>query len=271
MLAGYILVRQTLAKLELAISTRNDQFKIMKILNFLILFLLLTFSRASGALTVLHHVGTTGVNGGLTLTVPATGNGNLLVVIVAFTDGVTVTSVSDGTNNFIQFPNAYVNSGTYDYFAMDVWYLPSSVSGKTTITLNNTCCASFIDFEYWEVSGLTSPRPDVVASMVNGAQSGGLATGAAVTPANLNEFILAGDVTGGTVTGNPAGGNEFTSGGDIVNGDGYISYISTSTASAQPVWTDSGAQFTSVTAAFTGSASRAYFYNAKIKNAKFGI
>lgn len=252
----------------------------MKIITFLISFLLFIFSPCFAAITVVQHTGlqsstnvstfilnnSNGVNG-----FTATGNGHLLICIISYPTNVSLTGISDGADSFIEFPNAFALNTTAA-FEMDVWYVPKSISGATAVTLNFNGPASFIDFEFWEVSGFTKPVPDTVGIVNNGLTSGGLDTGAAVKPRTANEFIVAGDTTDGSLTANPTGGNEFTSGGDILNGDGFVSYISSSTASAQPQWTDSGGtNFVSSTAAFVDSISRVYLRNSKINNSKFGF
>lgn len=257
--------------LKLGISTHDDRFKIMKIFTFSTLFLLLTFSNAFAALTVIQHSGeylASQSTAALNIT-QATGSGNLLVVMVYYDTSTTVTNVTDGTNNFTQFSNGVFNFGSN---GIGVWYLPKSVSGKTTVTATLSAPPFNVTLEFWEVSGFINPGPDVAASISSGVQSGGAATGAAVTPSSSNDFIVAGDSTNGDVTVNPKAGNVFTSGGDITGGGftGYVSYISTSTASAQPAWTDDGTSFVSETAAFKNITIVQRINNARINNAKLG-
>lgn len=243
----------------------------MKILTFLIIFLLLMFSNAFAALSVVQHTGIgLGTVSSGSVTVTSTGSGNLLVVmlILGNTLPTTVTSVSDGANSFTQFPNAYPAGSPQG--TNDVWYLPQSVSGKTSITVNLTGAPTFgWDIEFWEVSGFKSPLPDVAGIITNGAQLTGTATGAGVITTGTADFIVAGDNTSNAVTANPKAGNEFTSGGDIWGGDGYCSLITTTAGFHQPAWTDNGNTFTSSTAAFR-DPNTTHIYNAKISNAKIG-
>lgn len=239
----------------------------MRTLTLLILFILSIYSEAFAAITIVQHVPTLVFsNSTLSATVSATGSNHLLVALITAPTGITVTSVSDGVNNFKQFPNAYTNGNG----AMDVWYLPQSVSGKTTITVNVSASTAFIELEFWEVSGFISPFPDVVGTLPNGTQSGGNATGPAVTPSASNDFIVAGDGNnGGGITQNPLTGNVFSSGGDTIGTDGFVSDIATSSASAQPVWQDPGSIFWALTAAFR-NAGGVYIGKANIGKARIG-
>lgn len=241
---------------------------INKLIILISFFLISIYSSAFAALVEVQHVGYgAGTGTSATATVAATGSGNLLVVIVANTPGIKVTSVSDGTDNFTQFPNAYFNGSIG---SMDLWYLAKSISGKTSMTVNFSGSSSFVDVEFWEVSGFNHPFPDVVGIISPfGVVSSTTATGAAVLTTGTTGFIVAGDDTAGGVTVNPAGGNEFSSGGNLFNTDGYCSLISSTAAIHQPAWTEStnGAHFNSITAAFKEETGT-YIYNAKINNAK---
>lgn len=220
------------------------------------LLVLLHCPSAAAALTVVQHE-TTGTSalGGNTLTITlnqATGSGNLLVVGEMNDDSMLVSGVSDGTNNFTQIPNVQaVDNVMYT----DMWYLPLSTAGKTTITVTFSGTVNdFATMEVWEVSGFASPAVDVSMALSNGVQSGGFATGPVVTTTTTKEFIAALDQSSATVSQNPKTGNEFTSGGDIDTGNnGYCSLITTVAGAHQPAWKDNGASFESSVAAFRES------------------
>ena len=187
----------------------------------------------------------------ISTTVTATGSGNLLIAgTISAHSHFPVISVSDGTNNFIKFPEATGIDILNDAQA-EIWYLPQSTSGKTLITLTIGSTSTFIGLEVWEVSGFTNPVPDATGTVNDGVQTGGTATGSAVRTRSSKGFIVGMDITEQAVSSNPAAGNEFTSGGDIdAGGDAFCSLISTTAATHQPSWTDNGNTFTSITAAF---------------------
>jgi len=230
----------------------------MKI-TLLTLFLLVIYSNAFASLTIVQHTNngfSLPVSTTWSLPITATGNGNLLVAGIlsaCSSQYATISSVSDGTNNFTQFPNAVGETlVSPTYYLSDVWYLPKSNSAKTTITVNlNT--SGDISVEIWEISGFTNPIPDVAGVVNNGTDVANTDTGAAVITTSTTGFVVGENCTQYQVTANPAAGNEFTSGGDIdPNHNGFCSLISSTAASHQPTWTDStnGSLFVSSTAAF---------------------
>ena len=102
---------------------------------------------------------------------------------------------------------------------------------------------------------MTSPAPDV-GNTNTGTTTGGLDTGATVTTTSSPGFIAAMD-SGGDETQNPATGNQFVSGGgvidDTVGGNivGYVSLITSSTGSYTPVWGDNQtASYATIVASF---------------------
>jgi hypothetical protein len=190
----------------------------------------------------------------ITISVVATGSGNLLVVGASNTNAVTIASVSDGTNSFTQASNAAASAGS---FRSDMWYLLSSTAGKTTITITFSGGAGTYYKEgwFWEVQGITSATFDVGGHTNNGVQSGGLATGPSLTTTGTKEFVAAIDLTSSAVYG-PAPGNEFVYGGDqTADNDGSSSLITKTTGAHQPVWTDDGGSFVSSAAAFKAKSN----------------
>lgn len=211
------------------------------------------------AISIVQHVAKAQAAGSssIAITVAATSAGNLLVVIVGGNPNtVTISSVTDnatgGSNTYAQRSGA---RGTDASRFIDCWRsLSAAHGGATTITITGSG-ANVEDAEFWEVSGFTTAGDDVAAVVNNGVQSGGTATGAAVTTTSTTGFIVAGDMTSAGVTANPKAGNEFTSGGDIdANSNAFCSLISTTAASHQPAWSDTGTSFTSNTVAFKETA-----------------
>lgn len=214
------------------------------------------------AVTIVQHK-TSGGSGGatMTVTVTATGAGNLLVVGVE-DDGastVTVTGVSDGTSAFTQVPSARATNTNNN--VTDVWYLASSNAGKTTITASLTgATGTGVALYFWEVSGITSPSPNGAAVVSNGTGAAGTYTGASLTPSAPQFLVgLIGTTSGAAITQNPKTGNEFTAGGDI-DASGWTTsagcaLITTSATAHQPVWLagTTAVSFCASTVAFQGT------------------
>jgi hypothetical protein len=183
----------------------------------------------------------------LLITVTSTGTGNLLVAHGLSFDGTTphnISGVSDGTNNFTQFPSAAIVGSGANFTGIDSdwWYLPASSSGKTTITITWSGSVTFREGEVWEVSGFTTPATDGTA---NNTSAGGTASGTDATGPTLNttgnpEFVAAAIGVGNSVSANPKAGNEFTAGGNDPGsgtaGDAWCSLITTTTGNHTPVW-----------------------------------
>lgn len=203
---------------------------------------------AVNTLTVVQHAVnyTSGSSSSTSVTVSSTGSGHLLVAML-YSVG-TATGVTDGTNSFTHFSGTFIPDG-------DVWYLPSSSSGKTSITVNFSGSVAGTEMEVWEVSGFVTPQPDVSNGATGLTQSGGFAIGEPVTTTSTEGFVAAVDISNDSVTG-PAPGNNFTAGGDQdANGNAFISLISRAIGTYTPVWTDNGTSFVSFTAAFKETAS----------------
>ena len=123
--------------------------------------------------TVVQHGGnfSSGVSS-LNVTVSATGAGNLIAAMVVGASGVTPTGVTDGTTGFTAFSGANITgSGTFAGVTMNLYYLLSSNSGKTTITLNGSG-TGYLEIEVWEVSGWTSVATDGVQITSTGGSTG---------------------------------------------------------------------------------------------------
>lgn len=193
------------------------------------------------------------------LTVTSTGAGNLLVMLThhALTT-TTVSGVSDGTTAFTQFAGAAL-TGPSSNGRLECWYLLSSNSGKTTMTTTFSTTDTFNkDVWFFEVSGLTSPATDGSNGNATVTASGFVMTGTAVTTTSTSGFVLGLMVPNNNVVLNPNTGNEFTSGGDNLNGNGSVSLLSTTAASHTPEWTtdtSGDTPNTTITVAFKGTVS----------------
>lgn len=175
------------------------------------------------------------------ITVTATGTGRLLVVGTACNEDRTVTGVSDGTTAFTQFTGVRGALSGISSFS-DIWYLPASSNGKTTITITFSGVAG--TFEklgwFWEVSGFTTAGADVGTHVDDQtATVGALENGGSVTTTSTTGFVVGVVVSNTGTLNNPHIGNEFTSGGDIEVGTTFwagCSLISSTAAAHQPAW-----------------------------------
>lgn len=187
------------------------------------------------------------------LTVTPTAKGNLLVACCGNNGGRVTLGVTDGASDFK--PVAGSVSSNVDGRATDVWFLPLSSAGPTTITATFSGAPGTFEKSifFFEVSGFSSPGVDVAGVVNNGAGSGTDVNGAPVLTTSDQGFIAAIAIVASAIVDNPKTGNEFSSGGDLSTfSDAACSLISATAAAHQPVWTDSvsGVSFASSTAAF---------------------
>jgi hypothetical protein len=212
------------------------------------------------ALSVVQHVmGNSGTSSNtLAVTITATGSNNLLVV-VARTNSLTadVTSISDGTNNLTQATGAKAISGGGLSSMIDTWYLLASTSGATIITATWDETTTNRRMEVWEASGWTSVQFDGGNQLSDQTGAGTAYAGPSITTTGTVGFAVGGiiaDMGAGTLT-NPAGGNEYTAGGDTAGGNAYCALISASAAAHTPAWTGtvSNANYATTAAAFKGT------------------
>jgi hypothetical protein len=120
------------------------------------------------------------------LTIPATGTGNLIVVALMFNGGTSVASVSDNAGN------AYVSAGAKAALtdrSTDIWYAVNSKPGATVVTPTFAESPTLVQITVWEVSGISFSAPDVTNT-----SSGNLTLnntpGPAVTTTQANDFIV---------------------------------------------------------------------------------
>lgn len=187
------------------------------------------------------------------VTVTATGAGNLLVVQTMNSDNRTVTGVSDGTNAFTQATGAAGNNAGGG-IQVDTWYLLSSSSGKTTITVTFSGTSTTKSVFFWEVSG--NGIAFEVANRQNSGTVGATDTGASITP-TATAFIASTIGTAGTITASPAASNtSFPNGAIQSNSKSAAEWGFQPLGTYTPTWSDSGAgTFASTVAAFTATGS----------------
>lgn len=193
----------------------------------------------------------TGGTSALPITVASTGAGNLLVVAIGWDAGLTISSVTDGTTGFTPATIAQADNGT---LKSDIYYLLSSNSGKTTITVNFSGTITFASAIVYEVSWVGGAAQFDVANNIESSAVDVVMTGAAVTSASNSGFIVGVVNPSDTTLANPKAGNEFTSGGDIEahTSAAACSKIASTADSHTPVWDGNaaGQAFVASTAAF---------------------
>lgn len=214
------------------------------------------------AIVIVQHVGqrvATGAGTTADFTVASTGAGNLLLVSASNgTGNVNVsTAVSDGTTSFTHWASGDFSNAISPAWNQQIWYLPASNAGKTTITVTMTSSGVTEAFLFWEVSGFTTPATDVATPTAPLTGTGTALAGQSITTTGTG--VVVGIVlVQNSVASNPAAGNEFTSGGDVLSsGDAGCSLANSGAGSHQPNWTDSGSngQYQAVTASWKESAA----------------
>jgi hypothetical protein len=192
-------------------------------------------------------------------TVTSTGSARLLVVALGNGGGRTVSTITDNIGNTYVQASGAAATETADTFGSDVWYVLSAASGVTTITVTFSGAAGTFNKQcfFWEVSGFTTAAFDGANAVSNGTTTASTATGAAVTTTSTNGFVVGIVIPTQNVTGNPAAGNEFTSGGDISpTSDAACALISATAASHTPAWDlQNDGSFASSTAAWKETAA----------------
>lgn len=186
-----------------------------------------------------------------TVTVTATGAGNLLVVVAADQDARTITAVSDGTNAFTQATGAAASNGGSNGRA-DIWYLLSSTAGKTTITVTFSGVSTTKDVYFLELSG--NGLAFQLAATTGAANKAATEAGTALTN-TAPGLVIGVVVTNGSITASPAATNtQFTNGTIGTGGGSAIAWLMGGVSTYTPSWNDSvtsGAAYANSTAAFT--------------------
>lgn len=200
------------------------------------------------AIAVVQHAsgkdGAATTNPALAVTISATGAGNLLVVAILLFNASprrTVASVVDSNgNSFTHFTGGerQITTGPYAGVTYDIWYLPSSTAGATSVTVTASGQPiTFKEFAVYEVSGFSAVATDGVVFNENKASVGTTFTGEALLTTGALGFVaaFAADVN---PTQNPKTGNAFTAGSESFGGGSDVACALNSSAAATytPEW-----------------------------------
>lgn len=167
------------------------------------------------------------------LTIPATGSGNLIAVALMFNGGTSVASISDDAGN------SYVSAGAravYGIASTEIWYAVNSNSGATLITPTFAGSPTHVDITVWEVSGISTAAPDA-ANTSSGNLTLDNTPGPAVTTTQAGDFVLSILFAIDTDLSGISSGNEFTN--DFTtdgNGWAHITSNSAPPGSHQASW-----------------------------------
>lgn len=179
----------------------------------------------------------------LTVTIPSTTSGNLLIIAVGNGNSRTINGITCGASNFVQATSAAASTGTQ---RTDIWYILSAPAACTSAVVTYSATATNREATVWEVTRPSGSWTFDLANHVNAQTgSGTTLTGPSISTTGSTGFMVGYVSVGNTIPqgGNPAAGNEFVAGGDIFSTttDATNSSVSGSAAAHQPVWTDSGA------------------------------
>lgn len=205
------------------------------------------------ALTVPQNLGTDSTANANTVaqSTSATAAGSLLVVLVENENSLLTTGVTDNLGQIYSQVPGSAASHSAGATRIDAWDCLGTASGVTTVTATFGGAAGTYRKQIWffEFAGLTLAVRDGAASVSNGASAGGFITGANVNTSGAVGFLVGLDASSAGATSNPSVGNEFSAGVNVF-GNCSVYLISTMAAGHQPVWTDAGAAFASLTAAW---------------------
>lgn len=170
------------------------------------------------------------------LTIPATGTGNLIVVALMFNGGTYVTSVTDDAGN------AYVSADAKAYVGIastEIWYAVNSKPGATLVTPTFADSTTHVEITVWEVSGISTSAPDVTNTS-SGSLTLNNTPGPAVITTHAGDFIVSILFAVDTTISGISPGNEFTN-DFTTNGNGWAHITSNSV----PAGTHQASWFTS--------------------------
>ncbi len=186
-------------------------------------------------------------------TIPATQNGNLIVVAwaSAWTTVPTVGSVTDNVGNvYSQVPNA---RSVYSTLMMnDIWYAKNSKAGATTVTITPNPSGNAGAAVIWEFSGVDTVSPLDQAAVLNNQPTTTTPLGAAVTTTAAREVIISTMGPVGSINGLLAG-SPFTN--LIFYGSGWAHLITSATGTYAAQWSIAGGQYHSNTVSFKAASS----------------
>jgi hypothetical protein len=193
-----------------------------------------TIFRGSSDWAIVHKASDAGPI--TSLTIPATGTGNLIAVGLMFNGGTSVATVSDNAGN------SYVSAGAkaaVGNFSTEMWYAVNSKPGATVVTPTFADSLTHVEITVWEVSGISTSAPDVTNTS-SGSTTLNNTPGPAVTTTQANDFILSILFAVDATLSGISSGNEFTN-DFTTNGNGWAHINSTSA----PVGTHQSSWFTS--------------------------
>jgi hypothetical protein len=160
------------------------------------------------------------------LTIPATGAGNLIAVAIMFNGTTSVASVSD---NASRGSNIYVSAGAranIGQFSVEIWYALNSRSGATVVTPKFVASPTHVEITTWQVSGISTLAPDVT-NIASGSVVSNNTAGPAVTTSQAGDFIISVLFAATASFSGISSGNEFTN--DFrTNGNGWAHITGTS-------------------------------------------
>lgn len=184
-------------------------------------------------------VNNTSTAGSATLTIPATGTGNLIAVALMFNGGTYVNSISDDAGNVYVSANAKAAVGNG---STEIWYAVNSKPGATVVNPTFADSPTHVEITVWEVSRISTSAPDV-ANTSSGNLTLDNTPGPAVTTTQPDDFILSILFAVGTSISGISSGNEFTN--DFMtdgNGWAHITSRSARAGTYQASWITSTPQ-----------------------------
>jgi uncharacterized repeat protein (TIGR02543 family) len=167
------------------------------------------------------------------LTIPATGSGNLIAVALMFNGTTSVAKISDNAGNTYVSAGARATNGPQ---STEIWYALNSKSRATVVAPTFVGSPTHVEMTTWEVSGIPNLLPDA-KSISSGSVTLNNTPGPAVTTSQAGDFIISilfantADFTAIT------SGNEFTD--DFTtfgNGWAHITSNAASAGTHQASW-----------------------------------
>jgi len=215
---------------------------------------LLLSAPASAQLTLVHAT-SCGSQSFPTLacTIPATGNGNLIVVGWASAWGTIpiVTGVTDNVGNtYAEAGSARSVDSANDM--VDIWYAKNSKAGATSLTITPSTSGTGAAM-IWEFSGADTVSPLDQTSVLNSQPASTTPSGASITTGSANEVIISLLVPAGSPSG-IVSGNPFTN--DSLNfGVGWAHLFTTSVGTYRAQWAAASGTYASSSVSFKAAAS----------------
>jgi hypothetical protein len=160
------------------------------------------------------------------LTIPATGTGNLIAVALMFNGGTYVNSISDDAGNVYVSANAKAVVGGS---STEIWYAVNSKPSATVVTPTFADLTTHVEITVWEVSKISTSAPDA-ANTSSGSLTLDNTPGPAVTTTQADDFILSILFAADTSISGISSGNKFTN-DFMTNGNGWA-HITSSSAPA---------------------------------------